>query len=101
MASSDFPRGVACHFGLRLIGSLTAAESPPTAQDLDRSLTLPSVHAVARNTGDDGCLWVWDFEMTVGAPGRGKNCSMETTLFLDMTEQYLLFKGKASEKAER
>src|SRR5205814_2170356 len=30
-------------------------ESPPTARDLDRSHTLPSVHAVAPNTeGDDG-----------------------------------------------
>src|SRR5712691_1349434 len=56
MASSDFPRGVAYHFGLRLIGLLTAAECPPTTQDLDRSLTLPSVHAVARNTGDDDCF---------------------------------------------
>jgi hypothetical protein len=56
MASSDFPRGIADHFGLRLIGPLTAAECPPTARDLDRSLTLPSVHAVARNTGDDGCF---------------------------------------------
>jgi hypothetical protein len=56
MASSDFPRGVATHFGLRLIGPLTAAEFPPTTRDLDRSLTLPSVHAVAQNTGDDGCF---------------------------------------------
>src|SRR5438445_13671324 len=56
MASSDFPPGIATHFGLRLIGPLTAAESPPTERDLDRSLTLPSVHAVARNTGDDDCF---------------------------------------------
>jgi hypothetical protein len=56
MASSDFPRSVADHFGLRLIGPLTAAECPPTARDLDRSLTLPSVHAVAQNTGDDSCF---------------------------------------------
>jgi hypothetical protein len=56
MASSDFPPGVADHFGLRLIGLLTAAECPPTERDLDRSLTLPSVHAVARNTGDDDCF---------------------------------------------
>jgi hypothetical protein len=41
---------------LRLIARLTATEFPPTTQDLDRSLTLPSVHAVARNTGDDGCF---------------------------------------------
>jgi len=56
MASSDFPPGVAIHFSLRLIGPLTAAEFPPTGWDLDRSLTLPSVHAVARNTGDGGCF---------------------------------------------
>ena len=56
MASSDFPPGVANHFGLRLIGPLTAAEYPPTVRDLDRSLTVPSVHAVAQNTGDDGCF---------------------------------------------
>src|SRR5438045_3252736 len=55
MASSDFPCGVTGHFSSRLIGRLTAAESPPTAWDLDRFLTLPSVHAVARNAeGDDG-----------------------------------------------
>src|SRR5437764_5342480 len=55
MASSDFPCGVTGHFSSRLIGRLTVAESPPTARDLDRSLTLPSVHAVAPNTeGDDG-----------------------------------------------
>ena len=56
MASSDFPRGVAIHFVLRLIGLLTATEYQPTTWDLDRSLTLPSVHAVARNTGDDDCF---------------------------------------------
>ena len=54
--SSDFPPGVAAHFGFRLIGPLTAAEFPPTARDLVRSLTLPFVHAVARNTGDDDCF---------------------------------------------
>ena len=54
MASSDFPRGFARHFGLRLIGPLTAAEFPPTAWDLVRFLTLPSVHAVARNAEGDG-----------------------------------------------
>jgi len=55
MASSDFQRGLADHFGLRLISPLTAAESPPTALDLDRSLALPSVHALAQNAeGDDG-----------------------------------------------
>ena len=47
MASSDFPRGITDHFGFILIGPLTTAESPPTALDLDRSLTLPSIHAVA------------------------------------------------------
>ena len=56
MASSDFPRSIAVHFDFRLIARLTATECSPTAQDLDRSLTLPSVHAVARNTGDDGCF---------------------------------------------
>lgn len=56
MASSDFPRSVAIHFGLRLIGLLTATEYPPTTWDLDRSLALPSVHAVARKTGDDDCF---------------------------------------------
>ncbi len=56
MASSDFLRGLSDHFGLRLIGPITAAESPPTAPDLVRSLTLPSVHAVARNAEGDDCF---------------------------------------------
>src|SRR5260221_14717697 len=52
MASSDFLRSIAFHFGLRLIGALTVLAAP-TAQDLVRSPTLPSAHAVARNAGGD------------------------------------------------
>jgi hypothetical protein len=54
MASSDFLRGITDPFGMCLIGPLTAAESPPTVQDLDRSLALPSVHAAAQNAEGDG-----------------------------------------------
>jgi len=52
MASSDFLRGVAHHFGLRLIDALTVSAAP-TAQDLVRSPALPSAHAVARNAKGD------------------------------------------------
>jgi hypothetical protein len=52
MASSDFLRSIGCHFGLRLIDALTVLAAL-TAQDLVRSLTLPSAHAVARNAEGD------------------------------------------------
>ena len=52
MASSDFLHSLARHFGFRLIGALTVLATP-TAQDLVRSLTLPSAHAVAQNAGGD------------------------------------------------
>ena len=52
MASSDFLHSIARHFGFRLIGTLTVLAAP-TAQDLVRSLTLPSAHAVAQNAGGD------------------------------------------------